>query len=337
MTKQEELSALHLLKHHLDCKEKLEQKLTNNEAERDQEIQTRVNKITPPYPTKKEPKKKTINVFLILYHTLPLLTLLVGSPISAILTAETLEQKVVPIILCVPLIICLLVFMYVSSLESKLGSAFMYIVFSVVMRAFSFWPSVIAIIAAALCLLLKLLAYFESKRLQRKTESDAKEAETQYSKALEEYRVARRKAESKVLAEIDTSDSIYRKREEEYREQLSTHRSAIYSNAILHESFHSDIDYIIRLMETGVADSVKEALQIKRAEDQKRESDMANFRANLEIQNMYRQEDEKRRWEEQRAQWERDQAQAERERERIDQAKRAADELERIRKELEND
>ena len=167
----------------------------------------------------------------------------------------------------------------------------------------------------------------------------------------EQVKAALAKAEQKYLKALDAwdedCDRILDQIEKDYqpqrdkmeqtcnnlRNEITTHRTAINAATILHKEHHGDIDYIICLMETGVADSIKEALQIKRAEDQKAAHDRAQFEWN----EFLRRRDEDRKWEEQRAQRERDQAQAERERERIDQAKRAADELERIRKELEND
>ncbi len=160
-------------------------------------------------------------------------------------------------------------------------------------------------------------------------------ANQEYEKAVKRHEMLRTRTENAVRNELIAE---FRLQKEAFQRQRTERQDAITSSTILHPDYKKIdiITYLIHRMEHGEADSIKEALQIKRTEDLKRESDMANFRVKLEIQNMQRQEDERRRWQEQREQWTRDMAHADRERERMDQAKRAADELERIRKELEN-
>lgn len=366
MTKQEELAGLRELKGHYQSIDKLGKEIQGKKSALDAEIEAEVDRRVPSPP--KEPE--------ILKKNLPQKEATVGTPRYFGLILASL-QIIGIVVLCViynytggaelertsPFEF----FMYLGILQlpavgflinfvkekSSYGEYIVSCGFYIVLCAISMlWGSSYLEVSGAIAtylligfpIVILILAFVlkasNALRIQAKIEqekSDRYHAEASYRVALSRAAEERKRIKSQVLLELQNKKTATEQACADLQKEIIAHKAAINANTILHKNFHGDIDYIIRLMETGVADSVKEALQIKRAEDQKRESDMANFRANLEIQNMYRQEDEKRRWEEQRAQWERDQAQAERERERIDQAKRAADELERIRKELEND
>lgn len=111
----------------------------------------------------------------------------------------------------------------------------------------------------------------------------------------------------------------------------------VHASTILHNDHKTPqtVKYIINLMETGVADSIKEALQIKRAEERATDMEMGRINAMYEMQRFERELEENRRWQEQRNNWARDLERQNREKDLIEQQKRTADELERIRKDLE--
>ncbi len=190
---------------------------------------------------------------------------------------------------------------------------------------------------AVLALILKIVELVQFRAKQKNDVCKYNAAYNRHEKDLAEYNATLKRVTAQVKKEYQPKVAAMEQLCSTLRKEINAHKAAIGTAKILHKEHHGDIDYIIRLMETGVADSIKEALQIKRAEDQKSQANSAMFGAMLEMENLRRKQEEDRRWEEQRAQWARNQAQAERERERIKQAKRAADELESIRKKLEND
>ncbi len=348
MTKQEELAGLYELKNDLHRLKSIKANLKQHEREAENEVMRQVQNSMPTKPRHEEvqesPQK---NIFRIVVFPISLfLFAIIRSYLGIFFFGTGGAEFIFSCITTGIMLVCLFGFLYAKieeSVTSKIRTT------AIVFHTLCFLASAgilgqkvktFTVVDLVLAIAFILMYYVNKNYIERKKQAHRKHQSEVYEKtenALAEYSRQRERLKRKFTQEITSPASEWAQKKQALLQQLQACEAAVYSSTILHQSFHSDIDYIIRLMETGVADSVKEALQIKRAEDQKRESDMANFRANLEIQNMYRQEDEKRRWEEQRAQWEREQAQAERERERIDQAKRAADELERIRKELEND
>lgn len=207
-------------------------------------------------------------------------------------------------------------------------------------------PATTAVIASVL----KIVEFAQFKANQKSDIRKYNSACDRYKKDLAKYEIdlahyneTLKRVSAQVKKEYQPKVTAVEQLCSSLRKEINEHKTAISTATILHKEHHGNIDYIIHLMETGVADSVKEALQLKRAEDQKaaikraEDQKAAHDRAQFEWNEFLRRRDEDRKWEEQRAQWARDQAQAERERERREQAERIADELEEIRKKLEKD
>lgn len=363
MTKQEELTGLRELKGHYQSIDKLEKEIQRKKSALDAEINKEVDRRTPKYPQEPEIlKQATKNISEneaskdtpVYFSVILVLLQIIGMVVLCIIYNNTgyVGTSAPPFVLFVflglfqfPAVAFLIRFVTMTKASGIAG----YIVLCAISMAPAAdflensgaiatylmigFPAVILILA----LVLKLS---HSLRIEAKIEqekSDRYHAESKYRVALSLAAEERKRIKSQVLQELQHKKTATEQACADLQKEINAHKAAIDANTILHKSFHSDTDYIIRLMETGVADSIKEALQIKRAEDQKSQANSAMFGAMLEMENLRRKQEEDRKWEEQRAQWERDQAQAERERERVDQARRAADELERIRKELEND
>ncbi len=363
MTKQEELAELRELKAHYQSIEGIEQEIRRTRSAFDAEVDKEVDRRAPNHPKKPEfleqeekniSKNETSKGTPVYFGVILAFLHMMGMIILCIIYNNTgyVGNNASPFVFFVvlgffqfPAVAFLIRFItmnkasgiagYVVLCAISMAPAADFLEESAAIATYLMigLPAVILILA----LVLKLLHSLRAKAKIEQEKADRCHAEARYKAAFARAAEEREQIKSQVLLELQHKKTATEQACATLQKDVAAHRTAIDTATILHREFHGSLDYIIRLMETGMADSIKEALRIKRAEDQ--ESGRLMGCIALDPKNPYKKPEEDRRWIEERERWERYFAQAalERERERIEQAKRAADELEEIRKKLEND
>ena len=340
MTKQEELTGLRELRNHLIAVQEFDDRLSRADASLEEDIRRTVERRMPQPPAKKEislsythSKKRKVLPPLILLASI--LAIFIAHLIfeGASINTESAWFLFPALAFCSGYYLCefvnLSIFGWTIFIVIPTGLAL--IIYQFTSKNLPYSLTLLAI--AFIFLVSVTIVDKREKKAQKNKVNNAEQSfQKSFQKRMREYEVLKQRITDSVKSEL-TAD--HRARKEAYRKQRAEHQNAVASYTLLHPDYKKIdiVTYLIDRMEHGEADSIKEALQIKRAEDQKAAHDRAQFEWN----EFLRRRDEDRKWEEQRAQWARDQAQAERERERREQAERIADELEEIRKKLEKD
>ena len=343
MTKQEELFWLHTLQTNIQVINDLEEKLEDNEAEKEKAIMREIEQNSPDYPEKAEPhiqdpKHNSIrsNFIFIPGAFVVLFIIAIACAINADIPYKEKIGMLMPCMGCVLGAIFASVLFYMSNETARKASYFgLFNAAACAFYGFMFLPII------SILLLIVLIAFIVVYRLDKKAQANIvsqneqakKQAEIEYMQALRDFDRIHARLEREAKKKYDNPSSSFMVKEKELRQQLEQCRSLLNANAILHQDYKDikSVDRIIQLMETGVADSIKEALQIMLQENQRH----SQWKAEQLMNQWEREERRKAEAERAREQFYQNMELQRLEHERIDQAKRAADELEEIRKKLE--
>lgn len=335
MTKQEELFWLHTLQTNIQVVNDLERKLEDNEGEKEKAIHQYTQKHKPSYPEKllsqdKNPKQNPVRKFFPCVPIVFSVLAVIGAVLSRGEGQSAMASNVVWLIAAVVSTLFLYcpwqVNVYVFPILIILPFFSMHLGAPLVI-------GILGIVAVVGCTALRIVELEARGKVEKENQSAKFYAEHQFQQEQENYEKALARLEKEAKKKYDDPSSSFMVKEKELRQQLEQCRALLNANTILHQDYKDEesIARIIKLMETGVADSIKEALQIMLQENQRHSQWQVQ-----RLMHQWEQEDRRKaEAEHAREQFYQNMELQRLEHERIDQAKRAADELEEIRKKLE--